>query len=986
MDEEPFPRETVEELFERLDHLERVLQSNTERLHAVERRLSIEPEFSAELRGRAQEAPRREEAWQEPLPPPVQPVPPAPIPPPAHDAAPTASAETSNAAPSDLNAPPVTDEPPPEEFPDTPPHVFEGGRGSVFGGSRRAGERVWDEDGGRRKTAGARQEAAAGPKPKKGDFESLVGGRGAAWAGIIAIAFGVAFFLKLAFDRGYVGPTARALVGAAGGVALLGAGEYLRKKGLRHYAFVISGGGVLILYLTIYAAYDFYQLIGQPVAFALMAGVTALAVLLSARLDALPVAILGLVGGFLTPLLLSTGRDNQVGLFSYVALLDAGVLALAYFKRWRSLNFLSFIATVLMTLGWAVAHYAREKLWLTLFFLSLFFVLYALLAVAHNLLPRRPARWYDLLLAGANAAFYFSLSYSLLVWEGYEFAPASHALLVSAFYSLLFYAAFRLHRADRLLAYGFVGAAVTFFTAAVAIRLELQWVSVAWAVEALMLVWAGLRAREDSVRRAGLAVFAVAVAHWFAWDLPEFGFRVGESFVPLLNERAFSCAVLVGTLAAAAWLYRPGADDGVGEDERGVARTFFLLGGNALALTLLTLDVNDYFRVRLAREGGEPRPYRASAAEIARQFSLTALWTFYGAALLVSGLLRRLAVLRYAGFLVMAAAVAKVLALDSSFYDAPTHLPVVNQTFMAYALLVLGLGLAARFYRKAGGLEEEKRAMLPALLSAAALLALGGLSLEAVGYYDRLWWRATEGVEDAVRGPLREGKAFALTLVWTLYGAGLFLWGARRDAVAWRTGGLVVLAAAALKLLAWDVFYYDAAWHAPVLNRTAGAFALVVAALWLVVREYARAGGRFAEGERVRPVATVAANLLAVVGLSAEASGYFAARIRAGGLTDEALRDLQLARQLSLSVVWTIYGGALFLVGRARRSQLLRVLALVLLGLTTLKVFFWDLSSLDRVYRIASFILLGLILLVVSYLYQKSQQRAAEEGEAGDVT
>ena len=102
----------------------------------------------------------------------------------------------------------------------------------------------------------------------------------------------------------------------------------------------------------------------------------------------------------------------------------------------------------------------------------------------------------------------------------------------------------------------------------------------------------------------------------------------------------------------------------------------------------------------------------------------------------------------------------------------------------------------------------------------------------------------------------------------------------------------------------------------------------------------------------------------------------------AGGHADEALRDLRLAQQLSLSVVWAVYGGVLFAAGRLLGSRVLRVLSLVLLGLTTLKVFFWDLSSLDRVYRIVSFVVLGLILLAVSYLYQRSQQQRAREEDA----
>ena len=167
-------------------------------------------------------------------------------------------------------------------------------------------------------------------------------------------------------------------------------GERLRARGLKAYAYILSWGGLLIQYLSDFAAYNFYHLIGQVPAFLLMAGVTTTAVLLSVRLIALPVAILGLIGGFLTPVLLSTGVDNEIGLFTYVALLDAGVLAVAYFKRWRSLDVLSFAGTVAITIGWAFKFYEHEKVWTTLVFLSVFFLLYSLLAIFHNVLRAGP--------------------------------------------------------------------------------------------------------------------------------------------------------------------------------------------------------------------------------------------------------------------------------------------------------------------------------------------------------------------------------------------------------------------------------------------------------------------------------------------------------------------------------------------------------------------------------------------------------------------
>jgi hypothetical protein len=186
-----------------------------------------------------------------------------------------------------------------------------------------------------------------------------------------------------------------------------------------------------------------------------------------------------------------------------------------------------------------------------------------------------------------------------------------------------------------------------------------------------------------------------------------------------------------------------------------------------------------------------------------------------------------------------------------------------------------------------------------------------------------------------------------------------------------------------------NLSYYDASWHALVFNRTLAAFAIFIAALWLIVRTYARSGKAFDEASTVRPIATVAANLLAIVALSAQAAGYYEAKIveelsrvgaTASGLNGfEGHRNLELAKQLSLSVVWALYASGLFVAGRMCRQRLLRVMGLVLLSLTTLKVFLVDLSSLERVYRIISFIMLGAILLVVSYFYQRSQQRAAAQ-------
>ncbi|HEV2763815.1 MAG TPA: DUF2339 domain-containing protein, partial [Pyrinomonadaceae bacterium] len=478
-------------------------------------------------------------------------------------------------------------------------------------------------------------------------MESLIGGSWLLWAGILAVTFGVAFFLKYAFENDWIGPAGRVLLGAAAGCAILFAGERLRLRGLRYYAFVLTGGGILILYLSVYAAYNFYQLVGQPTAFLLMVAVTATAVLLSARYHALPIAVLGLVGGFLTPPLLSTGQDNQVGLFTYVALLDAGVLTLAYFKRWRSLNFMSFGATVLMFLGWMVRHYAAAKLWPTVLFLSLFFLLYSALTLVFNVLRRRVADWPDILLVSANAAFFFGLAYKLLDDAGYDPWLGSFALCVSAFYLLFYYTTRRLHGADRLLLYSLLGASVTFVTIAVAAQLDGPVVTIAWAAEAAMLVWVGLRAGERAARHSAVLVFAAAVAHWLTHDVPEFAYRAGQFFTPFFNGRAAACAALVAACAVVVRLYR-GACGEVEEGERRTMTNVALLAANLLALALLTVDTNDYFQHLRVLEppdsaDGVPR------VENWRLLALAFVWTVYGVVAFAVGAWRGRRPVRYGG-------------------------------------------------------------------------------------------------------------------------------------------------------------------------------------------------------------------------------------------------------------------------------------------------------------------------------------------------
>jgi uncharacterized membrane protein len=341
----------------------------------------------------------------------------------------------------------------------------------------------------------------------------------------------------------------------------------------------------------------------------------------------------------------------------------------------------------------------------------------------------------------------------------------------------------------------------------------------------------------------------------------------------------------------------------------------------------------------------------------------------YGVGTLFVGVTRRLKPLRYLGLLLLAGATVKVLVVDLNYYDAKWHTLILNQTFAAFALIIAALAIGARFYvRGLDANDEERDIVVPLLAGGANVLAIIALSAEVWAHFGRM---EAQHIENT--------RQFAISALWTIYGAVSLVIGIKRGKRALRIGALLLLALATAKVLMVDLAYYDAEWHTLVLNETFAALALLVFALAAGARSYTRAEfvGRD-EIKAIVPLLVASANILALVALSAEALGYYAVKMSAGGLASETRIDLHLAQQLSLSVVWAIYGGAMLTVGIARRSKLLRVMALVLLGLTILKVFLLDLSSLQKLYRIISFIVLGAILLGVSFLYQRYRQRIAE--------
>ena len=210
------------------------------------------------------------------------------------------------------------------------------------------------------------------------DLESRFGSLWLNRIGIAALLIGVSYFLKFAFENNWIGPAGRVTIGLLAGIGVVVWSERFRSRGYRTFSYSLKAVGIGTLYLSLWAAFQIYSLIPSGIAFVAMLAVTSATGVMAVTQDAEILAAFALTGGFTTPLLLSTGQNRELELFSYVALLDLAALALVVFKPWRRLLLLSYAGTLVLFIGWYATFYNRSQLSLTTAFASLFFALFAI--------------------------------------------------------------------------------------------------------------------------------------------------------------------------------------------------------------------------------------------------------------------------------------------------------------------------------------------------------------------------------------------------------------------------------------------------------------------------------------------------------------------------------------------------------------------------------------------------------------------------------
>ncbi len=364
----------------------------------------------------------------------------------------------------------------------------------------------------------------------------LVGGNPVLRIGVVLLFLGLAFLLRYASERGMVPIELRYAGVAATGATLLGLGGWLRRRNLA-YALILQGAGVAVLYLTVFAAIRLHPLIAPMPGFGLLVAVTIGSAILAVLQNAPGLAVVATIGGFAAPILVSTGGGNHVALFTYLVVLNAGIVAIAWFKAWRVLNLIGFLGTFGIGLAWGLRSYAPAMFASTEPFLALLFLMYVgigLLFARRKLRdaadPPAPGRG-ELLRWSARQTDYVDgtvvfgppmvgFGLQVAVVAHFEYGAAISAAALGVFYVGLARLLGRPPGKVLLLVEACLALGVVFATLAIPLALDARWTSAAWAMEGAALYWVGLRQQRPLARGFALLVQAGA-AYAFLGELHE---------------------------------------------------------------------------------------------------------------------------------------------------------------------------------------------------------------------------------------------------------------------------------------------------------------------------------------------------------------------------------------------------------------------------------------------------------------------------------
>lgn len=423
------------------------------------------------------------------------------------------------------------------------------------------------------------------------DLEKFIGENLVSKIGIAILVLAIGFFVKLAIDNNLIGPIGRVGVGLLCGAILIGFAHLLRNN-YKSFSSVLAGGGLAVFYFTIALAFHQYHLFSQTVSFIIMLVITAFAVVLSLLYDRQELAIIALAGGFVTPFLVSNGSDNYTILFSYLLILNTGLLTIAYHKAWRLLNLLAFGFTVILFVSWlatlpydaTVSAYHGGFL-----FATAFFILFFLINIAHNIKENKKFIASDFGILLANTCLYFAAGLYLITAAGMASYKGLFSACMGAFNLFTSYFLFRKKKVDSNILYLLIGITFSFISLTAPLQLHGHYITLFWASEAVLLYWLYLKSQIRIIgATSSLIWIAMLISLLMDW-VSVYGHEA--SFLPVFFNKGLMTTIYSALSCYALFLLRkkPATNtvihsDGVTRYAAPVAGVLVLLTGGALEI------------------------------------------------------------------------------------------------------------------------------------------------------------------------------------------------------------------------------------------------------------------------------------------------------------------------------------------------------------------------------------------------------------------
>ncbi len=650
-------------------------------------------------------------------------------------------------------------------------------------------------------TVAPQQAVQQTPSRTREEWEALIGGKLFNRIGALALFIGIGYFLKYAFDNNWISETARVLIGAAIGFACLAGGYRTNTRGFQVFAQGLGGAGIAILYLAVYAAFNFYQLVPQWVAFVLMAIVTVIAFANGLFYDSLAEAILGWAGGFLTPVLLSTGHSNEIGLFTYIVLLDAGMLAMVWKKeRWWVLEPLTFVGTWILYVAWSNQYYTEADLGITVLFATLFWLLFLLLDYFRS--SGKEERGILVQIVPAfNAFVYFLVVYDLVNKDHHAWMGLI-TLAVGLVYFLFYLGRQRGGAGSRQENVRTVLTAVAFVVAATSIQLYDFNTVMAWSVEAAALIWIGRIGESKYLNVAGLSLFGLAVLKLlFLTQGALLYFPIAE-FSPVLNHRALAFAVVSLALGFAGFQ----ADNWKGE-RNDFSSNILHSAWCGMLFILVTAETNDYFRFHSLHLTS----LLADQMGFYRILSFSVFWISLSIPFIWTGLRRKLIAPVIAALVVTVFAFLFAIIRGMAFDPVENFRPVLNIRTTVLLLVGTGLLLQTQMIQRRPEVFVWLGEIVKVIQVGMMIIIFVLLTGETRDYFEK-------GIVDLSRGTYTDSaevsrlsnlQQLMLSGVWLVYSVALMSAGIWRKYRGMRFAAFALFGVTILKIFLYDLSFLE---------------------------------------------------------------------------------------------------------------------------------------------------------------------------------